>query len=121
MATLSQMIEHCEECGAVLEIGQIGLCGDCQDAAQQSISTEQAASAAKLAFESAKARWSARVAAGQGTECLIESTDIFGALSQLSLPCTDCAEGLVEDALSDLGFYTQAAEAFKTFQSAAGG
>lgn len=113
------MLEHCEVCGAELEMGQIGLCGDCQVAAQQGISGEQAATAAKLAYDSADARWNARVAEGLGTECVIESTDIFGALSRLSLPCTDVAEGQVEDALDDLGYYTKAAEAFKTFQASA--
>lgn len=30
MATLENMVEHCEVCGAELEIGQIGKCDSCQ-------------------------------------------------------------------------------------------
>lgn len=32
MATLESMVEHCESCGVELELGQIGLCDDCQRA-----------------------------------------------------------------------------------------
>lgn len=31
MATLNGMKEHCTECGVELELGQIGLCDDCQE------------------------------------------------------------------------------------------
>lgn len=88
--------------------------GDCQAIVLQSISIDEAAIAAKLAYESAEARWRARLAKGLGTECLIESTDIFDALSELDLPCSDAAEGRVEDALRCLGYYTKAAEALKS-------
>lgn len=33
MATLESMVEHCESCDVELELGQIGLCDDCQRAA----------------------------------------------------------------------------------------
>lgn len=30
MSTISDMQEHCDECGAELELGQIGICDSCQ-------------------------------------------------------------------------------------------
>lgn len=118
MTTLEQMKELCDECGAELELGQIGLCDSCQSDASQSINSEQATRAARLAYDLAKAGWEARVAARQRTECLIEGSDIFSALGQLGLPCTDSAEDLVEDALLEHGFYGLAADAFKAYRDA---
>ena len=70
---------------------------------------------AKDAFETAKADWEQAVANGQRTECLIESTDIFGALSDNGQECSDANEEAVEEALMELGYYTEAAEAFKKY------
>lgn len=74
--------------------------------------------AAKYAYEYARERWARNVAEGQSTECVIESTDIFDALSDLGLPCNETTERDVDAALGSLGFYKQAAEAFKTYQAA---
>lgn len=68
--------------------------------------------AAKIAFETAKERWDGIVVKGGRCECLIESTDIFEGLNQAGLPGTDEMETAVEGALNNLGFYTQAANAF---------
>lgn len=40
MATLESMVEHCESCGVELELGQIGLCDDCQRAASAELAVE---------------------------------------------------------------------------------
>lgn len=35
MSTLQDMQEHCDKCSTELEIGQIGLCDECQEAASE--------------------------------------------------------------------------------------
>lgn len=73
----------------------------------------QITQAAKTAYEHAKQRWDDAVANGRFTECLIESSDIFHGIDLAGLPSTDAMENAVEDALTERGYYTLAAEAFE--------
>ena len=116
MTTLAQMSEHCDQCGEPLESGQIGQCEGCQEEPAVELTNAQAIAAAKLAFETAKQRWLQETTTGAVSECLIESTDIRDALSDLGLPCTDCAESRVDVALSDESYFRQANELHEQLQ-----
>lgn len=74
------------------------------------------ATCAKHAYESAKEHWANAVSRGGKTERLIESSDIFRGLDLAGLPPTDEMEKAVEDALSEGGYNTLAAEAYEEYK-----
>lgn len=77
---------------------------------------EVAFSVAYEAYKSARGCWTESPAC----EYLIESTDIFEALSKHGLPCSEENEAKIEDALTEYHFYTLAAEASEASQGKSG-
>lgn len=50
MATLEDMVENCNACGAELEIGQIGKCDSCQESSSVMVEANEQESAEALGF-----------------------------------------------------------------------
>ncbi len=68
---------------------------------------------AEDAYEAALARWSERIRGGQSPEFLIESTDIFDALSGRGMKCSEMSEQAVEAVLVSHGLYVRATDVYR--------
>ncbi len=77
------------------------------------LSDEMARTVAGRAYALAEDDWNERIAEGLSSECVIQSSHIFAAITEHNHSPTDELEQCIESALMEGGFYAKAAEAFK--------